>query len=479
MVAKLRAYRLGAGYNRQGELAFIQGLDGAVVTGANDVVYYSGVYTYQQISNLDTQYGVLRREFVGTVPGTGGQGVTKAQAIQINTDGSITTTNWTNGVPVGNSVRMYRYTVISNLLTNIEGTLDISDSIIEGSLEITKQIESLDKFDLRISRATFSLDATDEINTFMDSYWRVPNGDTNYVIGVQLEDYFWGLTEYDNILYDEIEKTYIIDTYDPIKWLKNNVWGLRIPSLGIGYSNLNQFLIEVCGLFLNIEGKGINIEVDGNQNWNRDYTGISYATDPNSYPLYLVLDQHLNIQDMLVELMKHYGASIYYDENGDLNFVTRNKKIEASHNESDMLEDLTRTYEIKVFGGLLINITGTTEWGSWEGWVFIQEINGSFSYEVVGASLTQIPKNLDYLDLRQQLPDTSFNYRMFASRTEEEVYEEYKELLRNSQLYETTLDGVDYKLYETLTYNGEEYTINYLQIDFNEQSTKVRMYKSL
>jgi hypothetical protein len=476
LVVKLRAYRLSNGYKEQGDLAMLSGLE--KVQNVNAIVY-TGAYTDTHIVYVEQTFGIIGRLFIGD---KSGGGTTEATALSITfEDHTIWTTPWSNGNPIGGTVKMRVYGVTTPLTSgSTDELIDITDATIDDTLEIIRQIESLDKFDLRVSRCSFSVNETTELATFLNKYWNPDGyGGREYIIVAEVEGKFWGISDFDNINYDGIEKTYHFDAYDPIKWLQKNIWGLRLPSLGSNYRNLYSFFYVTCNLFFE-EGKIINIDVNGNQNWSNDYVFVYDSASDG----YLHLDHHLTIADMMVEIMKHYGATIYFGTNGNLNFTTRNKKNEASYDESVMLEDLNKSYELHEYAGLLINVSGEWQlingtWSQWEGWVLVWEAYNELQTTVITANLNNIPKNFSYLDLRQELPDKVFDYRMFAQRTRDEIYADYKELFRSSVLYETTLNGTDYEIYDTLVYNGEEYTMNYLQIDMTSQNTKIRAYKSL
>ena len=448
-------------------------------------VNYSGEYTDGQIQAVEEYYGIVGRLLVGDRPNSA---TTQATVTSINYGSNkLIMSLWSNGEPTNGTVRLNVMRLPSPITAGAAISLDVTNNIVEGTTSITRQIESLNKFDLRASRASFSLDESTEIATFLGKYWN-PDGyeDVEYLIVVNIEGYFFGISDYDNINYDEVEKTYHFDCYDPIKWLQKYVWGHRIPSFGSSFRNLNAFLFGTCNLFN--EYGVINIDVDGHQSFNNDFVAVSDGTQ------WQQLDYHMTITDMMVEMMKHYGATIYFDADGHLNFITRNKRNETDYNETVMLETLNKSYELHEYSGLIINVKGNWNyvngnWQLWEGWVLVWEEGGALQVQTLNANLSNVPRNFSYLDLRQALPEivyfgyslgaTAKMYRVFAQRTREEVYSDYKELFRSSVLYETTLDGVDYQLYDTISINGENYTMNYLQIDFNEENTQIRCYKSL
>lgn len=475
MDAKLKAYRIQGGYREQFQVPILQGLD--KIANLNRV-YYGNLYTNAQVIALDQSHGVIGYFLIGDIPGTNGQEQTYAVVLSINTAGQyFETGQWRWGNPVGNTVRLIYYNFLNPLLSDIE-TIDVSDLLLEDGIEVKRQIESEEKLDLRVSRASFSLNSSTSLDSFLGKYWN-PDGYEydEYLIGVELGGYFFGVSDFDNINYDEVERTYYFDAYDPIKWLQKNLWSLRPPSLGSTKRNLEGFLLAISPLFYAF-GKTLNIDVDANQNFSTDY---SYFSSDN---VYLPISNNMTAQEMLIEMIKHYGASLYYDADGNLNFVTRNKTNDTSYDQSVMLEDLNKSFALHDYSALLINVEGEwnyngSSWSQWEGWVLVWESFGQLQVSVINANLSNIPKQIKYLDLRQELPDFNFNYRMFNARTREEVYSDYKDLMRSSAIYDTTLNGVDYQLFDKLNINDEDYIINYLQIDFAERNTKIRCYKNL
>lgn len=468
MVVKLKAYRLANGYKTEFSLPII------TCNGGGSNVYLTGL-SYTELQQLNEQYGLLYRRVVAE----NGAKAIIIELINASGSGRIRTSSWTSTPDL--PVIAYYYNPKVPIIANEDETIDVSELLLEDDVEITRQIESLDKFDLRISRASFTLNESTALKSFLDKYWN-PNGYefSDYMIGVEIEGEFWGFSDWENINYDEIQKSYFVDAYDPIKWLQKNIWSQKSPSLGVNRANLTEFLTLACGLFFR-EGKTLNIDIGTiNQNWDHDYVG-GYDSDTG---VFYDLSEHVTISDMLVEIFKHYSATLYYDESGDLNFVSRNKKNVTDYDESVMLEELNKSYQGTEFSGILINVEGEWQyiggaWTQWEGWVLAYEEGGQFQSIVINATLNNIPKNFAYLDLRQLLPDYTFGYKVFRPRTREEVYEDYKELMKNQRIYETTLNGTNYRLYDTLIINDEEYVINYAQTSFNTQDTKVRVYKSI
>jgi len=478
LVVKLKAYALQENFNGINSYNALSNMQRYGNTGV-----YFGSYSDRDIQNVEENYGIVGRRFWGT----DSNGVRSyATVTHINFGNKIIETGqWSKGVPYYSDMPVFR--LYTPFVTGLATTLDVTDNIVEGTTSITRQIESLEKFDLRASRASFSLDESTEIATFLGKYWN-PDGyeGVQYLIIIDIEGYFLGISDYDNINYDEVEKTYHFDCYDPIKWLQKYVWGNRLPSLGSQFRNINGFLYATCNFFNEIGT--INIDVDGSQNWDVDYVSVFDGSEMQP------LDYHMTIADMIAEIMKHYGATIYFDAYGHLNFITRNKRNETDYNETVMLETLNKSYELHGYSGLIINVKGNWKyvngnWELWAGWVLVWEEDGALQVQILDANLSSVPRNFSYLDLRQELPEkvyfgyslgaTAKMYRMFLQRTREEIYNDYKELFRSSVLYETTLDGVDYQLYDTISINGENYTMNYLQIDFNEENTQIRCYKSL
>ena len=182
----------------------------------------------------------------------------------------------------------------------------------------------------------------------------------------------------------------------------------------------------------------------------------------------------------MIELFKHYGAVLYYDANGNVNFVSRNKTTKIIYPEEDMLEELNKSYEGHEYNSLLINTGANVGFQSLAGWAILYWAGGEFQYDAVSFNLDSIPESLNYLDLRQELPDvTPVIYRMFAARTPAEVATDYNELLQNSILYETILDGIECNLYDRLVVDGQQYVITHIQRDMVTGNSEVRVYKSL
>lgn len=463
------------GYNQEFRLPILQ----LTAFDPNEnIISFDEHYTRAQIDALHGLWGIRYREIYGY--NVGGQRTSVRVITWNNTD--FTTTSWTNGIPTGGGgLTMDRVSVVSPIIANEDENIDVSELMMEDSFGLVRQYESLDKFDLRVSRATFQLDESTELTAFLDKYWN-PGGyeQKQYMIGIEIEGYFWGFSDYENINYDAVEKTYHFDCYDPIKFLQKHIWSLPLPSLGVSNANLEYFLTVVCGLFIR-EGKTVIVDVNDSQNWSYDYVG-GHNSDTETY---YTLDSFLSIEDFIVECLKHYGATIYYNANGDLVFAGREKTNDWTHDaRTVMLEDLNKSYQGQEYDGLIINVQGdwrqsNSVYVHYEGWALIWEEQETMQSKTLSADLREIPENFRHLDLRQKLPEYDFAYRVFGDRTRDEVYVSYKELLRNSQIYETTLDGIDYLLFDKLRIDGQDYVINYIDTDIVNQNSRVRVYKSL
>lgn len=482
MVVKLKSYRLSDAYKDQWSLPFLQGL--SKQDAPQTFIGYAAEYLDSQISEFDNDYGIIYREVYGTK--NGGTETTKAKVVNIDYSlHRLLCTDWTNGDPDLRTVKMDRYAVTYPIISSAQTEeINVSDDVIEDTVEVIRQIESESKFDLRVSRASFSVDGTDSITAFMDKYWN-PNGydGDDYIILVEIEGQFFGFSDFENINYDGISKTYHLDCYDPIKWLQKNIWNQKIPSFGPSTATLEAFLEQACGLFLAM-GKTININIGTiSQTWSRDYVGGRYYTSSSSPDdLWYTLDDHLNIQDFMVELLKHYGAVLYYDTDGDVNFVSRSQATKIIYTEDDILEELNQSYQGHEYSGLLVSILPTNDWSGDEssGWAFVYWANGVSIHQMISPNLVELPGSANYLDLRQELPDVTYwAYRMFVARTPTEVAFDYRELLQSSVLYETTLDGIECNLYDRLIIDGQQYIINYIQRDMVTENSKVRVYKVL
>jgi len=464
LVVKLKAYRLANGYKQEFSAPIL------ICNGSIGNNVFETNLSYAELQTINGEYGLLYRR----ITAANGAKAIIIELINATGSGRIRTSGWTSTPTL--PLTAYRYNPVAPIIANEDENIDVSSLLLEDDVEITRQIESLDKFDLRVSRASFTLHESDELATFLNKYWN-PNGYllAEYMLGVEIEGEFWGFSDWENVNYDAIEKNYFVDAYDPIKWLQKNIWSQGLPTFGVNRSNLTNFLTYTCGLFFWM-GKSLNIDIGSiNQNWNGDYVG-GYDSETNTY---YDLREHLTITDMLVELFKHYSATLYYDESGNLNFVTRNQKNAATYDETVMLEELNKSYQGTQFSGLLINVTSNgTDWTA-EQWALVWEWNGELQSIIINANLNNIPKNFNYLDLRQLFPDYTFTYKVFRERTKEEVYRDYKELMRNSAIYETTLDGVVYRLYDTLSVGGDEYVINYAQTSYKEENTKVRVHRAI
>ena len=373
---------------------------------------------------------------------------------------------WTNGAPVGVFSTVRTPLVISKPYMDVSPTesIDISEDIIEDTLQVSKEIESIKKLDLIVSSATFSIDKTVAIETFLDTYWtaeKVGSGEDKsfYTIGVEIEDVFWGYVSPENIIYDVENDTYIIDAYDWVKFCQETKWNNYLPA--IKTPNLYTFLIDNLVKFPN---KGTVIDVGQ----------LPHSIDALDYRAYFVHKgdvsdwlyrslRDMSVNDFMVELFKHYNAVLYYDTNGRIVFRNRSSVNTTEHtdvsNTNIEADTLVGTYRVRDYQGIVITVKGEWrffggEWGQYEGYVLLWEEDNELQVKGVNSDLSNIQENFKFLDLRQNFNGLWHEYIMFFDRERIDVYNSYRELISHQPTYELTVDGLGYNLYDRLRFSA-------------------------
>lgn len=382
--------------------------------------------------------------------------------------------NWNNGRPdlistVSLSfIRAKQYVGLAGIVK------DVSDYLIEESLTVTQQYESIKKLDLRVSRASFDIVGEDSIKTFIDKYWTTNQVDGYYhVMGVWVKEdgvgKFWGFTRPENITYDPDANVYTIDAYDWLKFLLDTKGVNQLPDHKT--IDLTTFLEENLVVFntLDLDINGMSETWDGD-----DYNYI------NEGDVITTVESSMTVEDMVSECIKYYGCYLYYD--GDKNLVFKNRRV---FNETINIDDkvlggeIFRSYKPRDYDSLLINVQGEWKLNSlgvyenYSGWALVWYDEGELQSLVVNADLANIPIGRRYLDLRQRIPFESFQYRLFQSLDRGSVLSQYQDLLIDSPVYNATLIGTSYNLNDKCVFEGNEYMIKNCEIDFAEYTTKV------
>lgn len=422
------------------------------------------------LDDLEETYGIFYKRIVGY----NSSGQPTAGIITAWDDTFLTVLSWTNDKPsFGSTIKL---TLIrAKQYVSTAGVLqDVSNHLIEDTLTITQQYESVKKLDLKVSRASFDLVGDTSVKNFINTYWTTGMSNGYYhALAVWIKENgvgkFWGFARPENITYDPDNNVYTIDAYDWLKFLLDTKAQNQLPDYKT--INLTTFLEENLVVFNDID---------------LDVNGMSILWDDDDYNRIVVdgvvnyVGDLMNVEDMIVECIKHYGAYLYYD--GNKNLVFKNRRIfnqTVDINDKVIGGEIYQTYKISDYDSLLINVQG--EWrlnslGNYEnysGWALVWYDNGDLQSLVVNADLENIPKGRKYLDLRQRIPFESFDYRLFQSLSREDVLEQYRDILINAKMYEATLVGTNYNLNDKCLFEGSEYMIKNCEIDYGSDSTKV------
>lgn len=355
-------------------------------------------------------------------------------------------------------------------------TIDVSLDVVDDTLIITKEVESIQKFDLILSSASIELDGTDAIKAFMDLFWttdKVTGGGglfLYFAIGLEIEGRFVGYVAPENIIYDEEEGRYHIEAYDWIKFLQHSKWNNFIPSYL--NPNLAEFLEDNCFVFQN---RNVIVNVTSPENWDTlDYRAFYHNLgDPTTWFYRTMRD--MTVVDFLVETFKHYNGVMYYDGDGNLHFHNRGKVSTTTHNnETDIIsESMEESYRLRDYNSLIINVKG--EWResnnvfiTYEGFVLIWIEEGELQSKTVDLTLSDISEEFEYLDLRQNFNGRWFGYLMFTDRTQEQRLVDYGELMANKPVIKLQVHGFGYNLYDTFIKDEETYRI----INIEENDTQ-------
>lgn len=418
--------------------------------------------------NLESQYGIMFKYVWGY-----NKDNQYTQAYITNWDDTyLYFFIWSNQPPsFGSFIKLTLVAPISYIGASATQTIAVGENLINGSLSIKQQFESLKKMDLRASFAMFDLVSSIDLDAFMGKYWTTGTyGGKYHAIGVQIKvdnvAKFWGYLKPENIIYDPEFRVYSIEAFDWVKFLLDTKGQNPLPD----YSspNLSRFLTDNMFVFNNL-----TIDVGTiNQNWiEEDYNYIR-ETNSDGNTILVSIEHLMTVEDMIVECIKHYNAYLYYD--GDKNLIFKNRSsynIPTDHaiDNAIISETLSKIYIIRDYDSLLINVEGTWKGlngvdGEYSGWVLLWMESGELKSLPINADLENIPIGKKYLDLRQLIPYASFDHRLFDSRDRNEVYNDYAYLLVDSIRYNAEVVRTDLQIGDLISYNGSDFIIRDVEI---------------
>jgi hypothetical protein len=342
---------------------------------------------------------------------------------------------------------------------------DISNALLDNEITIDKRVEFGGVFKMSVSN--FDLSFKDSGEAVFDLF----NLTTLelYYLGIQLivdgVPEFWGYVNPESVDRDEISGDIITCTV--VNWSKvfEDYETATIPALAT--YDISHFFTAILGeAFL----PGVDV-----------YVGTLMQTfditDYNS-----LRSNGMTVKDFVFELQKNYGAFIYFSPDKRLKFINRGSNINGSSinisndivEEEDNSSKEFRTSELVLnkYNAILANVQGnwSLSGGSWvfyEGWALAQW--DGFDYVVttgINESLSNIPKGVNYLDIRQDLTwngnsfGKSFIHVLFADRDAGDRFEDYKTVLRKCRKRVCTVNRTDIDLFYQVNFGtGKDYIV--------------------
>lgn len=438
---------------------------------------YHGMGSTVFFDNLEEQYGIKFKYLWGH-----NDSGSYTQAYITNWDDNFLYVHvWSNQPPLGGSqVKLTLVRATPYVSSSPAETLSCGEYLVDNTLTITQQFESLKKMDLRVSTSTFELIGFDALKIFMGKYWTAgtyPVVDGYYrAMGVHIKEdgvgKFFGYIRPENIIYDPELNIYSIDAFDWMKFLFESKGKNYLPDYPT--PNLSEFISDNLVVF-----NSIQINANGiSETWNqRDYNfiyidGVLYS-----------IEHLMTVEDMFVEIIKHYCGYIYYD--GDKNLVFNHRAVYQSPDgdsiDSNIISGtLSESYVIKDYDSLLINVYG--DWlgvngvgGTYNGWALVWWEDDELQSLSVNADLSNIPAERNYLDLRQKIPFEDFRYRLFEERDRNKIYNDYAYLLSHRRQYSLEVNRTDLALSDLVKVADTEYIIRNIEIIPSEHKSVLLM----
>jgi hypothetical protein len=428
------------------------------------------------LDNLNSQYRIYRK----FVYGYSNAGQYTQAYIKSWDDTYLYLSAWSNQPPkLASLIKLTMVRSIPYIGSSATQTLAVGENLIENSLSITQQLESVRKLDLRVSTASFEIVGSPDIDTFFGRYWGGRRNGYNYAIGVHIKidgvGIFWGHLKPENIIYDPEFQIYSIDAFDWVKFILDTKGQNYLPDYPT--PNLSEFLTDNMFVF-----NELLIDVGTtSQIWSQpDY---NYIDESNNNDI-VSIEHMMTVEDLIIECIKHYGAYMYYD--GNKNLVFRNRSIYNALTDNILDDDIiantfSKAYQSRDYDSLLINIgwDGIDPSQGYVGWLLVWEANGTIESERVLTDLSNLPSTRKYLDIRIAVPYITKAHRLFSSRSVEEVFNDYAYLLYNTYIYNAELARTDLQLNDLVSYGSTEFIIRNIEIIPSEHKSILLMEQKI
>lgn len=442
-------------------------------------------YDYQTLARINAEYNLTGRKLYGSHNGELTYTIITG-IFDLGGMGHLNISDWSNQVPDESSFVTNTGRKVTKFLQEVEA-ISVSDFLVEDDLSINLKLETNLKFDLEGSFGAISLVESDQLNEFMGKYWRGYDEDYNrFVFGVELLNNgvseYWACAKVEDILFDEINRVYKIQSYDWVRFILDTIGTNLCPvPEDFGFFTLLDILTKIFNIFT--EDNGVIIDVGTmSQQLNKEQYKSFYTGDTFTVGEFLLFEELCTIEMLVAELQKHYGAFLYYANKNNLIFINRNKTLSESTIDDIIIEDtFNKGFKVMDYDRILLNVSGDwnhngTVWTRWEGWAFAYTENGEFRVET---GIDEYKANgKKYLDLRHKFYGYNmFKYVFFPKREPEEVYNDYKELLNFRETYSCRVNTTNISLSTKILFRGSEYSVIGVKKDYISGTSEIEIMR--
>ena len=409
----------------------------------------------------------------------------------LHNDGGLTRygiTDWSHGVPPNpfltssGFVRVFIHYHESVDPLDAIVRFEVGDNeLIEDSINITQQLEGEKKFNLETSFGDLRLDNSGKIKEVMDEFWKPEANSKRHIFGLGLRvngaQEFWGVSEIEDIMYDQINDEYIFNVYDWLRYslkTKADNWSPAILDVNIKSYLENSMITfqqtpSADKIAVRVGSRSQDLDDDDYRHWGTDKRSI---------------EADMRCDNLITEMQKHYGAFLFYQGNRQLFFVNRNYTTgDLDINDLIVEDTFTQTFAVKDYDSIIMNAKdfGFTDSGhaiSSEWWVRVRKKRGEDRLEIIeGLSADEAGKIENALDLRQRLPSPVFNYLFFYERSAAETYDDYKELLNETKKYICTIDTLGVSLLNRIAYQDKFYSVTRIKKNYILETSEIEMFE--
>lgn len=376
-----------------------------------------------------------------------------------------------------------------------QASWDITEHLLDSDLVIRKEVETGDTFNFSVPNVLLNFNDNDVMQEqFTLSIF------TRYSFGLEISyngsKRFIGEVDVNSIRFDDVQKTWQFSCRGWYKRIFDAVADIRLALIQDNVTEQLSIIFNTVNNDRLIQSKEIDV-TNKDADWNID-TSIDRDLK------YLLLYRSLTYQDLLIEMVKHYGA--YIDITGDakLRFLNRqrqNTQATVTITDADIIDpDLTKKMiKVTSYDGIIATFwqTGPPPWSSGYWICAFVDLDGTITLEQTAfeEEIYFLTKGKRLLDLRQKLSASPVlnssgeivtfiaktdidGYHIFPLRSWDDTLLDYYDLIVPPELMECKIQfNPNIEILDKIKYNDEDYIVESLEEDLIKDEMSLKLKK--